>query len=202
MAQKTRKKTESIMVLSDSQREVIANSSSRLEIIDAIFGIAPCTVAELAEELARTPQSLYYHVNMLVEAGLLKQVGTKKAGKRDEAIYEPVAEHFRLAPGRDQKATREAMISFNSTVLRLTDRNYRAAFDQGLIRVIDGRQNYYTRRQRAWLTDKDLLKVYEHIDAIGQILLKGNKKREGQAYSLTTILSPLTPEPAENPAGD
>ncbi|MFG0329970.1 MAG: helix-turn-helix domain-containing protein [Phycisphaerales bacterium] len=195
-------KRKDILILSEEQREAITGSSARLEIIDTIFGLAPCSIAELAEELQRSPQSLYYHINILVDCGLLKQVGTRKSGKRDEAIYDLAAQHLRLTPGRDdEKAYRRAMLRFNSTIIRLTERNYREAFDQKLVRTVNKkRQNIYTRRQRAWLTDEDIEKVYKHIDAIGEILLRGNKRRTGQAFAMTTVLAPLT-EPRETPNG-
>ena len=54
--------------------------------MDAISDIAPCSISELAFELGRSPQSLYYHIDILREVGLINQVGSRKAGKRDEAL--------------------------------------------------------------------------------------------------------------------
>src|SRR5690606_34805568 len=116
------------------------------------------------------PQSLYYHIDIMVNAGMLEQAGTRKTGRREEALYQMVGRGFRMADTSAIDA-REAVVKYTSTVLRLTDRNNRAAFENDLVRKIDDQmENIYTRRQRGWLTDDDLRRIYRHIDAIGRII--------------------------------
>lgn len=59
----------------------------------------PVTVAELAERLSVPQTRLYYHVNLLVEEGLLAQVDERKSGARIEKIYLRTAATFQLGPG-------------------------------------------------------------------------------------------------------
>ena len=189
----SRNSSKHIVILTEAQREAITQSPARMEIMDAMSDIAPCSIAELAAELGRSPQSLYYHAEIMVKAGLMRQVGVRKAGKRDEAVYEMTAEHFRLSGNQDPRR-HETLLRFNATVLRMSERDYRKAIEGGLVRRIRKHENIYTRRQRGWLTDEALEKIYGHLEAIGEILAQGNKKKEGQAYGLTIALSPLMPE--------
>ena len=46
----------------------------RIEVLRRLAEPRSCT--EVAVELAQTPQRVYYHVKRLLEAGLVRQVGT------------------------------------------------------------------------------------------------------------------------------
>lgn len=58
----------------------------------------PITVAVLAERFGIPPTRLYYHVNLLVNEGMLVQVDERKSGARIEKIYLRTAGDFRLGP--------------------------------------------------------------------------------------------------------
>ncbi len=60
--------------------------------------VAPTTVAELAERLGVPQTRLYYHVNQLVDDGLLVQVDSRKSGARIERIFQRTAANYRLSP--------------------------------------------------------------------------------------------------------
>lgn len=61
------------------------------------------TISELSEEIGKPANRLYYHVRLLVEAGLVRQVGTRASGRHTERIYGRVAQRVRftgeLEPG-------------------------------------------------------------------------------------------------------
>lgn len=58
----------------------------------------PITVAEMAERLDVPKTRLYYHVNLLIDEGLLEQVDSRKSGARIERIYLRSAGDFKLGP--------------------------------------------------------------------------------------------------------
>lgn len=61
------------------------------------------TIAELAVELERPANRLYYHVKLLVEAGLVREVGTRARARHTERVFGRAAERIRftgeLEPG-------------------------------------------------------------------------------------------------------
>ena len=63
----------------------------------------PCSIAELSDEVGRPANRLYYHVRLLAEAGLVRQVGTRPKGRHTERIYGRAAARIRftgeLEPG-------------------------------------------------------------------------------------------------------
>ncbi len=196
------KRSQKITILNAEQREAITQSPARLEVLDAVSDLGPCSVAEMAGELGRSPQSLYYHIEIMVRVGLLRQTGSRKAGKRDEALYDMVSEHFRLASNDENpKEAQRTLLRFNSTVLKLTERNHRDAVRCGLVRRVAKRENIYLRRQRGRLTDKDLERIYELLEEIGKLFAsnsRSNSKRahgaDVHSYGFTVSLVPLDGE--------
>lgn len=63
----------------------------------------PRSMAELADEVGRPANRLYYHVRLLVGAGLVRQVGTRASGRHTERLFGRVAARMRftgeLEPG-------------------------------------------------------------------------------------------------------
>lgn len=59
----------------------------------------PVTVAELANMLDVPKTRLYYHVNLLVEEGMLEQVDQRKSGARIEKIYLRTASSYQVGKG-------------------------------------------------------------------------------------------------------
>ena len=84
-----------------TQFEALANPT-RMRIL--MESSQPITVAELAERLGTPKTRLYYHVNLLVETGLLVQVGERKSGARIERIYRVAARNYEPGPGMWEKA--------------------------------------------------------------------------------------------------
>lgn len=68
---------ELMKVLSDPRRNQILHLAE-----------SPVTVKDLAEEIEEKPSRLYYHVNKLLEVGLLEVVDTKLHGNLTEKYYQ------------------------------------------------------------------------------------------------------------------
>jgi len=78
-----------------SQLEALSNSM-RLRILQ--WALDPVTVAVLAERFGVPRTRLYYHVNLLVDEGLLVEVGERTSGARVEHIYRTVARSVTPSP--------------------------------------------------------------------------------------------------------
>ncbi len=61
-----------------------------------LFGLlrTPRSVPELARAVTLPADRLYYHVRLLVEAGLVQQVDTRASGRHTERVYGRTAERF------------------------------------------------------------------------------------------------------------
>src|SRR5215467_3085498 len=99
-------------------------SPARIELIDTLEALGgEASVAELAAQLGRPADGLYYHLRQLAEGGLLVETSTPE-GRRYRT---PHGEHLRLhyRPGRNANA--EAVDAVAASVLRVAGRDFKRA---------------------------------------------------------------------------
>jgi DNA-binding transcriptional ArsR family regulator len=85
-----------VMEIEDIGVLEILNSSTRLKILSNLE--EPSSVRVVADAMGVPATRLYYHINLLEGAGLIRVVETRKAGAMIERIYQSVADTFR--PGQ------------------------------------------------------------------------------------------------------
>ena len=83
-------------LLTDLSQLEALSSSMRLRILQ--WALDPVTVGVLAERFGVPRTRLYYHVNLLVDEGLLVEVGERTSGARVEHIYRTVARSVTPSP--------------------------------------------------------------------------------------------------------
>ena len=83
-------------LLTDLSQLEVLSSSIRLRILQ--WALDPVTVGVLAERFGVPRTRLYYHVNLLVDEGLLVEVGERTSGARVEHIYRTVARSVTPSP--------------------------------------------------------------------------------------------------------
>ncbi len=173
------------------QRKAIS-SPIRMEIMGQFTAEHGMSVADIATRMGRTPGSLYYHFDMLEEAGLLHRIGSRPSGKRAETLYEPTAERFELAAsGPDSDVTRTMAQAF-----RMAERDLEAALTAATTRVEGDDRNFFATRLHARMNREVLAEVNEHLNAVLEILARETGKDEvpedaDQYCSLTLALLPL-----------
>ncbi len=168
-------------------------SPARQELVDALQAAGPCSIAALGELLGRAPDSLYYHVRALERVGLIVQRGKRRSGARDEALYD--------TPGRlildfepRSSAERRDLLALTRSVLRIAERDLRAAVESGTARYARGAErNAWCARVKGWLTQAELAAVRQHLEAASQLLVQGRPRRGASLQSIAFALAPLTP---------
>ncbi|PPK70882.1 helix-turn-helix domain-containing protein [Actinokineospora auranticolor] len=68
----------------------------RIEVLRQLAEPRSCT--EVASRLDQTPQRVYYHVNKLVEVGLVTRVAERKVRGISEGVYQATARSYWLSP--------------------------------------------------------------------------------------------------------
>lgn len=85
-----------VMEVDDPEVFEVLNNTLRTRILRRL--VEPNSIREVAEELNVPPTRLYYHVNMLEEAGIIEVVETRKVGAMLQKIYQTTAKSFRPSP--------------------------------------------------------------------------------------------------------
>lgn len=105
-----------------------------------------CSVAELAARLRRPAGSLYYHVRQLLAAGLIREVDRRRAGKRWESIYAPVASRIRIDTTNRSAAFFDELRYAQRSLLRVTERELQQALERAWGQQDDVSQTALLRR--------------------------------------------------------
>lgn len=85
-----------IMEIEDPEVFEVLNNTLRTRILRRL--IEPNSIRAVAEDLNVPPTRLYYHVNLLEEAGIIQVVETRKVGAMLQKIYQSTAKSFRPSP--------------------------------------------------------------------------------------------------------
>jgi predicted ArsR family transcriptional regulator len=104
------------LVVRDAGQLRALRTPLRQEMVRTFSRLGACTVRELADVLGREPATLYYHVHALVDSGIVRETGKRKAGTRPESVYSLVAEKILI----DRKETSGPFLSALSDLQRAT----------------------------------------------------------------------------------
>ena len=168
--------------------------------LEALGGVA--TIAELAEQLGRPADGLYYHVDLLRRAGLLAAApaGRSRAGRSER--------RFRISskPGRAlglgyrprEPKNAAAVRAVVGGMLRIARRD----FDRALIDdvAVDGpRRELWAARGTGWVSDAELVAINRLLVQLTRLLRRPRGGPRHRLISLCYVLAPMTPRPRRRP---
>ena len=181
-------------VVRRADQRAALTSPVRLEILEHFLVAAPASVDEVAARMGRVPDSLYYHVRLLVKVGLLRPAGSRKSGKRDKALYAPVAPRIELQSPAGSGSATESTVKTMAASHRMAEREMRAALEGGRCRVEGRSRNFFAGRMRSDLSPAALAEVNRHIKAIENIFARDFKTppKNGTPCSWTVALLPAS----------
>jgi len=180
--------------INDPELVEVLVSPIRQEIVDAAAGLGPFSASELAKVLGRRPDSLYYHLGRLEEAGLLKHVETRETSGRPEVIYALPARYVRLdlkSPRINKGGVISKMVG---AMMRLTSRQYAKAVEEEQAQLTGHTRNCYAARITGWLEEDDVALMNHLIEEMNELLSRGRRRRTGRLHALTVALVPIKSE--------
>lgn len=137
-------------------------------------------MTDLARLMGRTPTALHYHVNLLNAAGLIRETGRRRSGKRTEALYRLTAREFTVL-GRAGGPVDSGLSRTLGATLRLSERDaVRALRSDGVVGEGPGR-NLHMRRLRAPLSPASLRQVNRLLDELERVFVAEVRARTGRA---------------------
>lgn len=171
-------------------------SSVRQEIVDTVQSLGACSAAEIARELGRPADGLYYHLKALLQVGLLEEAGTRQSHGRSEALYATRSPDspMRLHYDPEDPENVAAVLRVVASMLRMTERDFADAYRPGA--VTEGPQrNLWAARTKGWLSDEDLREVNRLIGELKAIFEKAREPGRDRLHAFTFVNVPL---PARN----
>jgi len=167
-------------------------AAARQELLDVLSSMGTVSVAQLAAALGKPADSLYYHLRILQKTGLVVEEGTRQEAGRSERLYRAVAVDLRLAYTPGLKGNAEAVTPIVDSMLRLTSRDFRAAFENGTTVVEGPQRELWAARTTGWLTEQQVEELNRHLASMRQITVSSPPRDGGERlYALTMVLTPL-----------
>jgi DNA-binding transcriptional ArsR family regulator len=164
-------------------------AAARQEIFDVLEQMGTVSVAELAGALGRPADALYFHLRVLTRVGLVRSVGCRVRSGGKEALYCTAAPDLRLQYEPHSAANRKGVSAIVSSMLRLTIRDFKGAFQPGNVVVSGAQRELWALRKVGRLTRVQLAKLNQSINGLVQeVTAPGG---QGRLYAVTVILTPL-----------
>lgn len=189
------------VVYIETEEQVAAISSDlRMQVLQC-FKHGEASIAELAERLGRSPQSLYHHIHKLVDAGVVVEHSVRRVGKRDETLYAPAAMRVELRHEPAKKKSRAALTKIAHTVLRLTRRDIITSIDAGMIKKSGRGRNTQIGRADALLSRSQVQRIHDLLDEVWAIMREDRSAVGASAKRVPmTMTTAFFPSPHQQPA--
>ena len=170
---------------------------ARQEIVDAITANGPCSAAEIAKNLGKPADGLYYHLKSLLKAGLIVVAGERETSRRDEMLYElPVkASDYRIRYDPHDPANVQAVNRVVKSMTAIAARDFSGGLVPGLAKCSGDDRNIWAARMVGWLSREERKEVKALLARLQ--LLSNQPKTPDRVYlqALTFVWAPAHPAP-------
>ena len=166
-------------------------SPVRVNLYEALRTRRRASIVELAEDLHRSVHSLYYHVNSLSNAGLIRVCEYRRVGKRDEAVFEPVSDRLVIDRENNSSAYTASLVKTVRLALRKAEQEHGNARRNEMPNELFG-----LLRLQASLSPEDATTLRKKLKALGQWIRKRDLPgdTDAQPISVTCLAVPLPPK--------
>ncbi|HEY6194299.1 MAG TPA: helix-turn-helix domain-containing protein [Candidatus Eisenbacteria bacterium] len=169
----------------------VLRSPLRQEILDAIAGTGPISVAGLARVLDRAPDALHYHVRHLARVGLLDASDRKRPGRRRDRVFDVPGRPLHIPPRPADAAYRSTLRGIVSAMLNLTRRQHAAAIGAPRTTFEGPRRELWASRVTGWLTAADLEELNRRLLRIHAGFRPRRGREADQLLAFTFVLAPV-----------
>ncbi len=170
-------------------------TAARQEIVDCLAGRRPATIAEIAQQLGRPADALYFHVKRLVKVGLVEELAADPDDRQGSARYALIAKRLVL---KYRRGTQPEMQRIVRAAVRCGERDFELAYPDRAETQKEGKRDLWAGRVTGWLRPAELAQVNALLGQLSQILSRGapspqalDEKR--QLMSFTFLLAPAPP---------
>lgn len=165
---------------------------TRQEIVDALETVGPAPVSAIAACLGRAPDSLYHHIRVLVEVGLVRKVDSRIRGRTREAVYDLAGHDMRIDYDLADRAKCEALKALIRGMSRIARRDFDRAVEGGRAAVKGTRRNLRGARMVGLLDDSQLEELNRLYGRIAELLFSPPRDpAAAEFHAVTFLVSPL-----------
>lgn len=173
----------------------LLSSPVRQEIVDTLASLGgAASTAELAEQLGRPADGLYYHLRELVAGDLLTEV-MEAGGERVFRLAGEGAGPVRLVYDLAPHGNADELARFARSLLQVAQQDFEAALEvEGM--VTEGKKReLWVSRNKGWLSDRDLQEVNVLLERLSELTSQPRAEGRNRLTSLAFALAPTKAQP-------
>ena len=175
-------------------------SPTRIEIVDTLESLGgEATVAELAAQLGRPADGLYYHLRQLADGGLLVETATPEGRRYRTRV--PEGEHLRLRYKPGKNANAKAVGDVAASVLRVAGRDFKRAIADPDAVAEGALRELWAARNKGWVGDAELAEINRLLMRIIALLHRPRTTARNRLLALSWIVAPVDAKPARRETG-
>ena len=169
-------------------------SPTRIELIDTLEALGgEASVAELAAQLGRAADGLYYHLRQLAAGGLL--IEEASADGRRYRTRMPRGERLRLKYRPGKNANADAVGGVAASVLRVAGRDFSRALADPASVVEGPMRELWAARNKGWVGAAELAEMNRLLMRMNDLLRRPRSAKRDRLVALTWILAPVDAKP-------
>lgn len=173
----------------------LLSSPVRQEMVDTLAALGgEAGVADLAEQLGRPADGLYYHLRALVAGGLVEESSGGGAERRFRLAGEGSAP-LRLVYDLGAKGNAAEVRDFVRGLLQIAGRDFDNALEGGDAVVVGTGRELWASRNKGWLSPADVAEVNALLARLGEITSQPKGAGRDRLASLAFVLAPLDVRP-------
>lgn len=175
-------------------------SPTRIEIVDTLESLGgEASVAELAAQLGRPADGLYYHLRQLAEGGLLIETATPEGRRYRTRMPEGERLRLRYKPGKNANA--KAVGDVAASVLRVAGRDFKRAIADPDAVAEGALRELWAARNKGWVGDIEIAEINRLLMRINMLLHRPRTTTRNRLVALSWILAPVDAKPARRETG-
>lgn len=179
----------------------LLSSPVRQEIVDTLASLGgSASVAELAEQLGRPADGLYYHLRALVAGELVSEV-VETGGERLYSLASEGRGPIRLVYDLAPRGNAAELGRFARGLLQVALQDFEAALAASDV-VTDGKaRELWVSRNKGWLNDSEMREVNTLLERLSELTSQPRTEGRDRLMSLAFSLAPTRPQPKRRGRG-
>jgi DNA-binding transcriptional ArsR family regulator len=181
--------------IGDARRIRVLASPVRHELVDTLSALGGrASVAQLAVQLGRPADGLYYHLRVLQKSGLVEELA-EEAGERIYRLVGTGKAPLRLAYDPAGRGNLSALSSYARGLLKVAQRDFESGLRTAGVVMQGERRQLWAARNKGWVSAAELEEVNRLLERLCELTSRPQEPGRDMLMSLAFVLSPCARRP-------
>lgn len=185
------KSTIDYRAISDAGLITVLASPVRQEIVDTLASLGgDASAADLALQLGRHADGLYYHLKILCKAKLVVEMEAHGEDERRYRLAGATAQPLRLAYRVPDQRHLTALRKFARGLMQVAEKDFGEALEMPGVALDGPARQLWAARNKGWLSQHELDEVNVLLERLCQLMSQTRTDQRNQLLSCTFALAP------------